>query len=379
MISVNIKEFSRSADHYLKHKCYTKAPRQSKDWYEFWREEERRCLEGYSVGGLTVTGEHYFFMNYTPMKVTVGENIKKSSQKVIAFPRFNLLDYNWFWSKQIARWGTTEEHLKSLDLYWKPNLQDALEGGRHLVCTKTRGCGFSYKGAAHGTYNYNFIRKSKSFYFAAKDPYLWGLDGIMLKCWDDLEWLNSETDTWWRKNRMETNTNEVKKASVVIKTPVGNEIKGYQSVIGGITIDDPQKVRGGRGELLIFEEGGSFKNLSKAIEAAKPLVEDDTVVTGQIIVFGCVCAGTEVYKADGKKVLIENLKQEDGIMGWDGRKMSPETITWMQPPAQKECVEITLETGKKLRCSDDHPILVTYNGKQKEVIQERLHLYLQNT
>lgn len=288
MISVNAREFSRTADFFLKNGCYTRVPRKSKEWYEFWREEERRCLNGFSVGGVTVTGEHYFFMNFTPMKVTPeGQDPnKKGAQKKLEFPRFNLLDYNWFWSKQIARWGTTKEHLEGLDLFWKPNLQDALSGGKHLVCTKTRGCGFSYKAAAHGVYNYNFIRKSKSFYFAAKDPFLWGLDGIMLKAWDDLEWLNSQTDTWWRKNRMETDTMEVKKASIVIKTPQGVEKKGYHSVIGGIIVDDPQKVRGGRGELLIFEEGGSFKNLSKAIEAAKPLVEDDTVVTGQIIVFG---------------------------------------------------------------------------------------------
>ena len=288
MISVNISEFSRAADYYLKNKCYTKAPRKSKDWYEFWREETRRCEDGFKVGDVAVTGEHYFFMNFTPMKVTPAgvDHNKKGVKKELQFPRFNLLDYNWFWSKHIARWGTTEEHLKSLELHWKPNLEDALVGGKHICCAKTRGCGFSYKGAASGTYNYNFIRKSKSFYFAAKDPYLWGADGIMLKCWDNLEWLNGHTDNWWRKNRMEIDNSSEKKASVRIKTPQGVEVKGYESMIGGVIVDDPQKVRGARGELLIFEEGGSFRNLSKAIAAAKPLVEDDTVVTGQIIVFG---------------------------------------------------------------------------------------------
>ena len=288
MISINIKEFSKTADFFLKHGRYTKAPIKSKDWYEFWREETKRCEEGYQVGDVKVTGEHYFFMNFTPMKVTPPgvDHTKKGVNKVLQFPRFNLLDYNWFWSKNIARWGTTEEHLKSLDLFWRPNLLDAIAGGKHLICAKTRGCGFSYKAAAHGVYNYNFIRKSKSFYFASKDPYLWGADGIMLKCWDDLEWLNGNTDNWWRKNRMEIDNSSEKKASVKIKTPQGVEVKGYQSMIGGVIVDDPQKVRGARGELLIFEEGGSFRNLSKAIAAAKPLVEDDTVVTGQIIVFG---------------------------------------------------------------------------------------------
>jgi len=288
MLSVNVHEFSRTADYYLKNKCYIKAPRKSKEWYEFWREETRRCNEGFQVGDTKVTGEHYFFMNFTPMKVTPAgvDHNKRGVKKELQFPRFNLLDYNWFWAKHIARWGITKEHLIDLDLHWRPNLQDALVGGKHLICAKTRGCGFSYKAAAHGVYNYNFIRKSKSFYFASKDPYLWGADGIMLKCWDDLEWLNGHTDNWWRKNRMEIDNSSEKKASVRIKTPQGVEVKGYESMIGGVIVDDPQKVRGARGELLIFEEGGSFRNLSKAIAAAKPLVEDDTVVTGQIIIFG---------------------------------------------------------------------------------------------
>lgn len=284
MISVNVSEFTKAADFFLKHKCYTKAPKKSKEWYEFWREETKRCEEGYQVGNTKITGEHYFFLNYTPMKIAIVDGSR--TRKESLFPKFNLLDYNWFWAKEISRWGITEDKLKSLDLYWKPNLQDALIGGKHLICAKTRGCGFSYKAAAHGVYNYNFIRKSKSFYFAAKEPFLWGNDGILLKAWDDLEWLNSQTDGWWRKNRMEFDNLTTKKASVKIKTPQGVEVKGYESLIGGIIVDNPEKVRGGRGELLVFEEAGSFKNLKKAIEISKPLVEDDTLTTGQIIMFG---------------------------------------------------------------------------------------------
>ena len=316
MISINANEFSRTADFYLKYKCYTQAPKKTKEWYEFWREETRRCEEGFSAGGIEITGEHYFFMNFTPMKVTpLGvDHRKKGVKKELLFPRFNLLDYNWFWSKQIARFGTTESILTNLDLYWKPNLQDALEGGKHLICAKTRGCGFSYKAASHGVYNYNFIKKSKSFYFASKEPFLWGLDGVMLKCWDDLEWLNSQTDGWWRKNRMEVDRADEKMASVVIKTPQGIEKKGYKSMIGGIIVDDPQKVRGGRGELLVFEEGGSFRNLKKAIAAAKPLVEDDTAITGQIIVFGT--GGQSGEDIQGLEDLFYSPKSQ-GFMRFD--------------------------------------------------------------
>ena len=54
MISINANEFSRTADFYLKYKCYTQAPKKTKEWYEFWREETRRCEEGFSAGGIEI-------------------------------------------------------------------------------------------------------------------------------------------------------------------------------------------------------------------------------------------------------------------------------------------------------------------------------------
>lgn len=311
MITPNIAEFSRTADFFIKNGCYIKAPKLSKDWRDFWNEETRRCTEGYQVGDYKITGEHYDFLNFSPMKITVGEG--RGAKKTQLFPKFNLLDYNWYWAKQIARWGIDEEKFDKLELYWRPNKEDALKGGKHLVCTKTRGCGFSYKAAHHGTYNYNHVRNSKSFYFASKEPYLLGVDGVLLKCWDNLEWLNGKTDGWWRKNRQEIDTQWTKKASVKLKTPTGFEVKGYQSMIGGIIVDNPDKVRGNRGELLIFEEAGSFKNLKRAIEVAKPLVEDELVVTGQIIVFGT--GGNE---------------DQEGIQGLEDIFYSPEMHNFMR-------------------------------------------------
>ena len=73
----------------------------------------------------------------------------------------------------------------------------------------------------------------------------------------------------------------------------------------------------------------------------------------------CVCAGTKVFTADGNVVNVEDLKQEDGIIGWseDVKQTIPQTIAVLIEPRQKQCVEIKLESGQKLRCSIDHPIL----------------------
>jgi hypothetical protein len=69
--------------------------------------------------------------------------------------------------------------------------------------------------------------------------------------------------------------------------------------------------------LIIFEEAGSFSELGAAWQIARPSVEQDGVAFGTMIAFGCVCAGTKVWTADGNCVSIEDLNPQDGIMGWD--------------------------------------------------------------
>lgn len=81
----------------------------------------------------------------------------------------------------------------------------------------------------------------------------------------------------------------------------------------------------------------------------------------------CVCAGTKVFKANGEIINIEDLKQEDGIIGWNEKtkQIVPQTIHNIIEPRQKECLEITIKSGFTLRCSIDHPILSDNSPKAK--------------
>ena len=81
--------------------------------------------------------------------------------------------------------------------------------------------------------------------------------------------------------------------------------------------------------------------------------------------WGCVCAGTKVFDKDGRCVNIEDLCQDDGIIGWADGKVKPQTIAAFIEPHEKECVEITLQCGAKLRCSTDHPIFAAKAGDYK--------------
>lgn len=83
---------------------------------------------------------------------------------------------------------------------------------------------------------------------------------------------------------------------------------------------------------------------------------------------GCVCAGTKVYNHKGELKNIEDLYQDEGILGYDmySQKLSKEPITWMQPPSEKPCYRITTRRKHVLECSYEHPILVRHRNKREK-------------
>ena len=291
---VNTRYFSEAAIVFKRDGTYCKAPKGHPEYKLFWETQEDRCKNGYQVGDLKITGRHYWYLNFSPIKMTVakegsGNNVFKEGvireiramqPKELLFPRFWEVDYNWWWAKEIAMKGMLKEQVAELQIEGLP-VKDYLVG-KNLGCLKTRRAGFSYKEAADGVYNYNFIPKSISYYFASKDDFL-TKDGILNKVKDQLDHLNKNTMGWWLKNRMEHNTLMHQKASYLDKK---RNPHGYQSEIIGVIVNDPEKVRGKDGIKGVFEEAGSFKNLLKAWEIASPSYRDGDIMTGQLSVFG---------------------------------------------------------------------------------------------
>ena len=65
---VNTAQFSYTARDFKKNGgVYTKAPVGSREYVDFWEEEERRCREGYTVGGLWIPGRYYGYLNHSIM------------------------------------------------------------------------------------------------------------------------------------------------------------------------------------------------------------------------------------------------------------------------------------------------------------------------
>jgi len=73
---INTRHFEEEARNFLKNGSYTNAPRGTFAYKEYWNEQTRRCLEGYEVSGVTITGEHYFYLNFSQIKATPGITTK---------------------------------------------------------------------------------------------------------------------------------------------------------------------------------------------------------------------------------------------------------------------------------------------------------------
>ena len=258
---VNTRAFSEAAIRKKTHGKYCDAPFGSKEYNDFWAIQDDRCLNGYTVGGVRITGYHYFFLNFKQLEV-IKDISGVASEKEWIFPRFWELHYEFFHA-----------------------LERAEKEGKHMCILKPRGTGFSEIMSSIGVCNYTLHRKSKNFYFASNEGFL-NKDGVITKCWDHLEFLNQETEGAYKHLRQKKNQDLHKRASMVDKE--GNET-GFKSEIIARVIDHPRKVRGARtgskGKVF-FEEGGSFPNLRKAVSTTRPLVEQGGITTGQIIVWG---------------------------------------------------------------------------------------------
>lgn len=85
-----------------------------------------------------------------------------------------------------------------------------------------------------------------------------------------LSYLDDNTEDGMRKLRQVHDTAKWKRASS--KTTDGVEI-GWMSEIEGITADKPNKIRGDRTDILMYEESGSWPNWKKAFIQGDALID----------------------------------------------------------------------------------------------------------
>ena len=110
----------------------------SKKFREFWREQYIRCKNGYTVNGYTITGDHYFFLNFYTLPL-VDKVEKSGGGRPEGFPNFSEAQYQWFHYYEMAK--RTRKHCNMM---------------------KARGVGFSEINASMAACMFTIIRQSMS-------------------------------------------------------------------------------------------------------------------------------------------------------------------------------------------------------------------------
>lgn len=237
--------FTEARDVFLKTGHYTSYRRGTKAFEDFWLKEYKRCINGLTVNGYTVTGDHYFFLNYYQL-MDLSSAQKAGGGRVYAFPTFYVGQYEWFHYVEMA---------KRLRL--------------NAFLMKSREVGFSEIDAAIIVNSYNSIRNSINLITAHSSDHL---DKTLEKVWRAISFINDYTDGGFTKLSQVVNSQYKRRASRY-ETIGGVKIEtGWMSQITGIVADKPSKIRGDRVDLLVYEESGSWPGLIKAFIQSNALV-----------------------------------------------------------------------------------------------------------
>ena len=263
----NSKVFSPAASEFLKNHRYCPFPEGTIDFYKFWKEEKRRILEGFTVGGVRISGEHYFYLNYCQILKTTVHPITHQELKTMGFPDFLDMDYYYFLEL---------EKNENPQMYGLP-----LSERRGMLVAKSRRKGWSYKNAAGLSRIFLFFKESYSIVTSYYDEHG---DATMKMTLGILNFLNEHSE--FRHPRLIDRSDEIKSGYKERIDGIDIE-RGYQSTIKQIVFKDSfGKTAGKSASRIIFEEAGLMKNLKLAFTMSEPLLRDGVKTIGTACIFG---------------------------------------------------------------------------------------------
>ena len=319
------------------------------DFGKWLIEERRRSWDGFTdpSTGMWVTGDYYFMLNYCPMHQTIKRK-DGLDIRVVKHPKF--WDGQFFMSHYFLQ---------------------ARQHGHQAAELASRGKGKTTLGAAMLAKRFILGESSDNqkevqcLVTAADKTKLVGTNQILSVFKDDIDFCAKNTQ--FASQRLKSSTAELtwkmgyKKKGNDVEYGSKNEVSG---IISGVNQD---KLNGSRGVLYLIEEAGIFKDLLNMYNLIRPSVEQGSSVFGEILSYGCVCAGTKVLDENGNLRDIEDIQLGDKLLGYDGNKASTEDITYIQGEAYKECVRITTSKGRQIECSIDHPLMAVNNVNCRSV------------
>jgi hypothetical protein len=276
---INVDDFRRPALTFLENEkkfgngkgFYIDAPKGSVEYKNYWQLQENYCRNGFSVGGVKITGEHYFYLNFCQISLKLSHKIdnveeltskKKRVQTATTFPDF--WDSDWFYFNECKR---------------------AEDLGLHMIVLKPRRRGYSYKNAAKCAWTYTFSKEISNSLILAEDKKY--SEETMRMAVSYLDFINRYT-AFARQRQHINKPREIVQASYEEIMPDGRKLIGgsMSRIMQYSTLNNSDVARGKDARVILFEEAGSMSNLKATYTVTRPTVESGTSVSGQIFVYG---------------------------------------------------------------------------------------------
>jgi hypothetical protein len=244
---------------------YTTAIVGTEQYSRFWKQEWDRCTNGYTIGGVFIPGEYYFYLNYCPIKKVVD---KSSGREGMDFPSFNTMDYYYY-----------------LELDRLENTDDATKK-QNIILAKARRKGFSFKNAAGCVWKFTFFKESKS---VIATEYGDRARNTFDMATSMIDFINQNTE--FRTPiliRKSSNTSGCRIMSGAKVKQGGKEyVVGRKSEILTVSLfNKPDAAAGLGAQRVIFEEAGMIKRLKEAWAFTEPTLRSGNIRKGIGIIFG---------------------------------------------------------------------------------------------
>lgn len=318
---VDTSKFREAALAFMKNGYYTEHPVGSPAWTDYWKEERKRCRQGYVVDNIRIPGDYYFYLNYCPIQKSERKKGKKVGVKVKNFPDFWDGDYDYYWVRDIARNGVLEtchylseeekeeiynlepkerekiliKILDKIGLRFKivPSIEkdgirvENLLGGKDLIILKSRRKGFSFKNASIGACNFFHRPGSYTMQMAYEKKYLYP-KGIFSMTMSYINFINQHT-AWQMPSDYVRKGDHIRNSYKTYKN--GTEIEaGFMSEVQAISFkDNPQAGVGKDCYDILGEEVGAWGTpggLKETVASMLPSVTDGDIRTGLMTLFG---------------------------------------------------------------------------------------------
>lgn len=285
---LNTRVFSEEAHRFLENKRRTGVgyyidPRASKrEKREYWLNQLERIIHGYEVGGVRITGRHYFYLNFSyihcfKLNPATGEEDVNSS-KIWTFPRF--LDHNYYLFHEL-------EKIFLEGPYAKMSESERKKLGvkkQSMIIAKSRRKGMTFA-VGEGVYVYNFLFLEGSVNTVA--AYESSHYAMLVKAFNTgISHANQYTEIG---QPLLVNTKTHKRSGVqkVNKETGAPYEDGHLSEFKASSFKgDAFKDIGASNTVVSFEEAGKFPNLIQAYNITEPTIKTGSYYSGVALIFG---------------------------------------------------------------------------------------------